>query len=181
MSMKRRVKILTTVLGAVIILTVVLLAAVLFPALNRMRLAREEHRQIEREIQRALLEVRLNRLEASGEAEEEVPELPEIAACVTSLLGAEAGSGIRDLRFESVRTDKQEFLAAGLSDRARTYLVSRVHVDFSSDLLAAARFLEMTRSDGPEEAFDYISISRRTPGEDMVDVSMIFRLYGVPR
>jgi hypothetical protein len=182
MSMKPRLKILVGVLGTVVVLTIILLVAFLFPALNRMRQAREEHQQIEREIQRALLEVRLRSHEAAGDEDREVPELPEIAACVASLLRAAKDADIDDLTFDSLRTEKQEFmLAAGMDGGTREYLVSRLNANFSSSVLQAARFLETAQGESPDEAFDYLRISGRSTGEDKVDVSMLFRLCGVPR
>jgi hypothetical protein len=182
MSMRLRLKILAGVLGAVVVLTIILLVAVLFPALDRMRQAQQDHEQIEREIKRALLEVRLRSHEAVRDDDREVPELPEIAASVGSLLRAAEDVDIDDLTFDSVQTEKQEFmLPAGMDGGTREYLVCRLNANFSSTMLNAARFLETAQGESPDEAFDYLRISGRAAGEDRVDVSMLFRLYGVPR
>lgn len=182
MSARLRLKILAGLLGAVLVLTIVFLLAFLFPALNRMRQAREEHEKIEREIKRTLLEVRLRSGVADRGEDREVPELPEIAASVASLLRASRHEDIDDLRFDSVETERQEFiLPAGMDGGTREYLVSRLNVDFSSSVLGAARFLEAAQGESPDEAFDHLRISGRAAGDDTVDVSMIFRLYGVPR
>jgi hypothetical protein len=180
MKMERRLKILVGVLVGVVAATAFLAAYDLLPALRKARQAREDQREMENQINRALLEVRLNstRLEAGGRRD--IPELPEIARSIASLRRAGEEAAVEDLEFDAVHTEKLE-VGAGAAGGAGEFVVSRIHVDFSAGLMEAAELLEAIQTEPPDEAFDYLRLSSRSANEDRVDVAMVFRLYGVPR
>jgi len=181
MKVRRRLKILLGVLAAVTVLSAALVAADLLPALARMRERRKELERIEAEIQRSLLEVRLR----AGEAESGdvvVPELPEIAAFISTLRKAQDRTGVSGMTFDAVQTERKEVvIAAGVSEETQRYLLSRLTVNFSSSLKQTTELLNLIQSEYPAETFDYLKLSSKSPDRDRVDVSMAVRLYGIPR
>jgi hypothetical protein len=182
MKVTRRLKILLIVLAAVIVLSAALVAADLLPALARMRERRKELDRIEAEIQRSLLEVRLRAGEAESGQAAVVPELPEIAAFISTLRKAQDRTGVTGMAFDAVQTERQEVvLAAGMSEETQQYLLSRLTVSFSSSLEQTTEFLKTIQSEYPAETFDYLRLSSRSPDRDRVDVSMAVSLYGIPR
>jgi len=181
MKVRRRLKILLGVLAAVTVLSAALVAADLLPALARMRERRKELERIEAEIQRSLLEVRLRAGEAkSGDVV--VPELPEIAAFISTLRKAQDRTGVSGMTFDAVQTERKEVvIAAGVSEETQRYLLSRLTVNFSSSLKQTTELLNLIQSEYPAETFDYLKLSSKSPDRDRVDVSMAVRLYGIPR
>lgn len=177
-----RLKVLLCILAALVALSVILIMVDLLPELKRMRQRREELEQIEAEIRRSLLEVRLRAEEADTLRPEEVPELPEIAAFITSLRRARESAGIDDMVFESVQTERQELAMAGeMNDEALEYVLSRINVSFSSSMWEAADFIRAVREQPPVETFDYLRFASKSPDYDRVDVTMAVRLHGIPR
>jgi hypothetical protein len=182
MKMTRRLKVLLGVLALVVALSVVVVAVDLLPALARMKQKREEHKRLEAEIQRSLLEVRLQAGEARRSRKAEVPELPEIAAFIASLRKAQERAGVGGMAFDAVHTERQEVtLMTGESEEFQEYVVSKLNVSFSSSLAEAADFLSQIQSEHPDEMFDYLRIGSKSPERDQVDVSMAIRLYGISR
>lgn len=182
MRMTRRLKILLGVLAVVVALSVILAVVDLLPALARMRHEREELKRKEAEIQRALLEVRLQAGEKDRDHAVDIPELPEIAAFITSLRRAQERTGVETMTFDAVHSEKQEvMLAAGVTEEFQEFVVSKLNVSLSSSLAEAADFLGEVQSEDPYEMFDYLRIVSKSPDRDKVNVSMAVRLHGVPR
>lgn len=182
MKMTRRLKILLGILVAVILLSAALVAADLLPALARMRQRREELKRIEAEIQRSLLEVRLRASETGADEPVVVPELPEIAAFIATLRKAQEQTGVTGMAFDAVQTEKQEMMLAGMSEElTQEYVHSRLTVSFSSSLMQATEFLQVIQSEYPDETFDSMRLSSKSPDRDQVDVNIAVRLYGIPR
>ena len=182
MKMTRRLKILLGVLVTVVALCVVLLMVDLLPALSRMRQKREELKRMEAEIQRSLLEVRLRAGESGDYSAVEIPELPEIAAFITSLRKAQEKAGVEEMSFDTVQTEREEvMLTAGESEESEEYILSRLNISFSSGMLEAAEFLAEVQRGHPDETFDYLRFVSKSPDRDKVDVAMAVRLYGVSR
>lgn len=182
MKMTRRLKILLGILALVVALSAILIAVDLLPALAKMRQKREELRRKEAEIQRALLEVRLQAGEAEQGARPEIPELPEIAAFIASLKKAQEKTGVDDMAFDAIHTERQEItLMGGEVEEFQEYVVSRLNVSLSAGLMETAGFLAQIQSEPPYEMLDYLRIVSKSPDRDMLDVSMAIRLHGIPR
>ena len=182
MKMTRRLKILLGILALVVTLSAVLIAVDLLPALAQMRNKREEHKRIEAEIQRSLLEVRLQAGEAEHGMPAEVPELPEIAAFIASLKSAQEKTGVDEMAFDAIHTEKQEItLMGGEVEEFQEYVVSKLNVSLSAGLMETADFLARIRSEPPDEMLDYLRIVSKSPDLDRLDVSMAIRLHGIPR
>ncbi len=181
MKMTRRLKILLAILVTVVLLSAALVAADLLPALARMRAKREELKRIEAEIQRSLLEVRLRAGQTASDGPAPVPEIPEIAAFIATLRKAQEQTGVTAMVFDAVQTERQEVMLAGVGEETRQYLLSRLTVSFSSNLIQAGDFISAVQSDYPAETFDHLGLSSRSPDQDRVDVNMAIRLYGIPR
>ncbi|MGD9140415.1 MAG: hypothetical protein PVJ42_02635 [bacterium] len=182
MKVTRRLKILLGILALVVLLSAILVAVDLLPALAKMRQKREELKRIEAEIQRSLLEVRLQTDGTERDRPAEIPELPEIAAFIASLKRAQEKTGVEEMAFDAVHTEKQEItLMGGEVEEFQEYVVSRLDVSLSASLLEAAGFLARIQAEGPDEMLDYLRIVSKSPDRDWLDVSMAVRLHGIPR
>jgi hypothetical protein len=179
MMMTRRLKILLGILVLVVTLSVVLVLVDLLPALAKMRQKREELKRMEAEVQRSLLEVRLQTGEEEYGENVEIPELPEIAAFIVSLKKAQEASGVDELAFDAVHTARQEVTLVGGENRK--YIVSTLNVSMSASLMEAADFLEEIQATHPDEMLDHLRMVSKSPDQDRVDVSMAVRLHGLPR
>jgi hypothetical protein len=180
--MTRRLKILLGILALVVILSAVLVLVDLLPALARMRQKREELKRIEADIQRSLLEVRLQVGEEGRDPDFEIPELPEIAAFIASLNKAQENSGVNEMAFDAVHTERQEVtLMSGEIEEFQEYVVSKLNVSMSASLMETADFLEEIQAERPDEMLDYLRIVSKSSDRDRVDVSMAVRLHGIPR
>jgi hypothetical protein len=182
MKMTRRLKILLGILALVVLLSAVLVAVDLLPALAKMRQKREELKRIEAEIQRSLLEVRLQSGEAEQDRPPEIPELPEIAAFIASLKRAQEKTGVEEMAFDAIHTEREEMmLTAGEIEEFQEYVVSRLDVSLSASLPETAEFLARIQSERPDEMLDYLRIVSKSPDRDRLEVSMAVRLHGIPR
>lgn len=180
--MTRRLKILLGILALVVTLSAVLVLVDLFPALAKMRHKREELKRMEAEIQRSLLEVRLQAGEENPNLNVEIPELPEIAAFIVSLKRAQENSGVDEMAFDAVHTARQEMTSiGGETGEPREYFISTLNVSMSASLMETADFLEEIQAEHPDEMLDYLRIVSKSPDRDRVDVSMAVRLHGIPR
>jgi len=177
-----RLRILLGILGAILALCVILAVTDVLPALERVRRNKEELKRIEEDIKRSLMEVRIHTDGPPGGDKREIPELPEIAAFITSMRRAQDKIGGISVAFDAVQTDRREIvLTAGADEELGEYVVSRLNVSFSSSLTEAAEFIQAIQSDFPDEDFDYLRLSSESADRDKVEVSMAIRLYGIPR
>ncbi len=180
--MTRRLKILLGALVVAVVLSVVLVAVDLLPALARARQRREELKRIDAEIRRSLLEVKLRTAETRRDRNTEVPEIPEIASFITSLRRAGEKAGVDAMTFDVARTEKQEIaIPAGESEDLQEYVVSNLSVSLTATLAGTVDFLGEILTEGPDETFDHLRIMSRSAKHDKVDVSMTVRLHGIPR